>query len=197
MEKPNHPFIIGEFSDDAVRYLANNEWEWTEKVDGTNIRVLIDGENIEFKGKSDNAQIPAHLFKKLQTIFLNEDMIERLKLTFDNPACLYGEGFGYKIQGKVGVDYLTDDVDFYLFDIKIGESWLPRSAVESIADKLGLIPPHIVCYGTVFQAIDYVKKGFMSHFGKAQAEGLVLRPVIELSARGRRVITKVKCVDFY
>lgn len=27
------------FRDETVKYLANNEWEWTEKVDGTNIRI--------------------------------------------------------------------------------------------------------------------------------------------------------------
>lgn len=197
MEKPNHPFIMGKFSNDAVRYLANNDWEWTEKVDGTNIRVLFDGENIEFRGKSDNAQIPAHLYKKLQTTFLNEDMLNKLKETFDKPACLYGEGFGYKIQGKIGVDYLKDDVDFYLFDIKIGDYWLSRESVQSLAEKLGLIPPFVVACGTIFEAIRYVEKGFRSHFGNAQAEGLVLRPIEELYSKTGRIITKIKSVDFY
>ena len=31
--------IEGQFRDPTIEYLANNEWEFSEKIDGTNIRV--------------------------------------------------------------------------------------------------------------------------------------------------------------
>ena len=37
--------IDGQFSKPEFEYLANNEWDFTEKVDGTNIRIIWDGED--------------------------------------------------------------------------------------------------------------------------------------------------------
>ena len=202
MSKPNAPFIVGEWADPAFDYLQSNQWEFTEKVDGTNIRVMFNGRDIVFGGKTDNAQIPAHLTNKLNDTFLT---ITKRKLLMDmfnkegeeTNVILYGEGFGFKIQGKVGVDYLINEVDFCLFDVKVGYWWLERENVKDIAQKLGLKTPSIVGYGTLHEAIELVKKGFKSSFGKAGAEGLVLRPVCELKTRsGGRVITKIKVRDF-
>lgn len=35
--------IPGEYHNETVKYLKDCEWIWTEKVDGTNIRVYWDG----------------------------------------------------------------------------------------------------------------------------------------------------------
>ena len=45
------PLIVGDWASDTLRYLADNEWEFTEKVDGTNIRVMVRGGEVEFGGK--------------------------------------------------------------------------------------------------------------------------------------------------
>lgn len=194
MTKPNNPFIIGQYSTPEFEYLHDNQWEFTEKVDGTNIRVMYQGFAITFRGKSDKAEIPAHLLVKLQKLFTPEKMTAAFGTT---DVCLYGEGFGYKIQGKVGVDYLKDDVDFYLFDVKIGEWWLKREDVQDIASKLGILAPVVVGYGNFDDAIFLVKQGFKSAFGTADAEGVVLRPTVDLMSRsGERIITKVKTRDF-
>lgn len=200
MTQKKAPFILGEYSEPEFEYLKDNQWEFSEKIDGTNIRIMLNGDSITFGGKTDNAQIPAHLYTKLSELFLATKRKQLLHEMFTGDwkdICLYGEGFGYKIQGKVGVDYLTDEVNFCLFDIKIGDWWLERKSVYDIADKLGLLRPVVVGYGTLDEAIDLVKRGFKSSFGNADAEGLVLRPTCELRKRnGERIITKVKCRDF-
>ena len=33
----------GVFRDPTIEYLAHLDWDWTEKVDGTNIRIYWDG----------------------------------------------------------------------------------------------------------------------------------------------------------
>ena len=75
MSKPNAPFIVGEWSEDAFEYLKDNQWEFTEKVDGTNIRVIFNGTDVMFGGKTDNAQIPSHLYNKLNELFGTLPMI--------------------------------------------------------------------------------------------------------------------------
>ena len=48
--------LMGEYSLPEFEYLKDNKWVFTEKVDGTNIRVIWDGKDIFFKGKTDKAQ---------------------------------------------------------------------------------------------------------------------------------------------
>jgi hypothetical protein len=193
-----HKFIDGEWSLPEFDYLAECEWEWTEKVDGTNIRViwddmdkLVDYEVI-FKGKTDNAQIPASLVKSLQDLFPSE----KFRDVFDSSVCLYGEGYGNRIQ-KVGSLYKPDGVSFVLFDILIGEWWLKREDVIAIAAKMGIEVVPTVDWGTLWEAIMFVKKGFNSNWGAFPAEGLVCRPKVDLRSRdGHRIITKIKTKDF-
>ena len=64
--------LLGEFSMPEFEYLADNTWEYTEKIDGTNIRVMFDGQDITFGGKTDRAQIPVRLVTNLQSIFLSQ-----------------------------------------------------------------------------------------------------------------------------
>jgi len=190
-DEKTHKFIESEWSLPEFEYLQYNLWLFTEKIDGTNIRVLWDGEKIEFKGRTDNAQIYAPLIKTLYETF----EITTLREVFDQPACLYGEGYGAKIQ-KGGGNYRSD-VGFILFDVLIDRWWLKRDAIEGIAEKFNIFVVPIIGEGTLNDAIRYIKEGITSTFGDFRAEGLVLKPKTELFARnGQRIITKIKHKDF-
>lgn len=185
--------LEGEFALPEFLYLARNEWVFTEKVDGTNIRVMFDGSQITFGGKTDNAQIPAFLVARLQDIFLPQ--LEIFKERFTDGVCLYGEGYGAKIQ-KGGGNYRQDQ-DFVLFDVKIGDWWLERSSVEEIANTLKLDIVPITGTGTLYDMVEMTRRGFGSRWGSFEAEGIVARPSIELKSRnGSRIITKIKHRDF-
>ncbi len=54
--------IEGEYRHPLVEYLKDNIWIFTEKVDGTNVRVHWDGHTVVFGGRTDNAQMPTVLF---------------------------------------------------------------------------------------------------------------------------------------
>lgn len=188
--------IDNEWSLPEFEYLQNNNWVWTEKVDGTNIRVMWESINdhINFGGKTDNAQIPAFLYERLQELF----SVEKFESVFDGdyPVCLYGEGYGKKIQ-KDGSNYKSDGVDFVLFDVKIGDWWLTRESVYTIASKLGIDIVPVIRICPIQEAIDLVYDGFDSQWGNFMAEGLVGTPHIPLFSRnGSRVITKIKHKDF-
>lgn len=188
--------FTNEYALPEFEYLKDNLWEFTEKIDGTNIRVMYNGNEIKFGGKTDNAQIPVFLYDKLN--FLFKDKLDLFTSIFqsETEVCLYGEGYGAKIQ-KGGGNYIKDGVDFILFDVKIGDWWLKQIDVNDIAEKLGLKVVPFLEYGTLNQAIEMCKKGFNSSFGNFIAEGLVLRNPLGLMLRnGRRIITKIKYKDF-
>lgn len=187
--------IEGKFRDEAVEYLANSEWEFTEKIDGTNIRIYWDGHKITFGGRTDRANIPAHLVNKLNEIFLNEETEQLFEQKFgETEVILFGEGYGVKIQN--GGNY-RPDVGFILFDVLIGENYQSRESVEDIAKAFALEIVPIVLRGTIREAVDFIKTQPMSTIGTAKMEGVVGRPKVELKDRcGHRLIVKIKCRDF-
>ena len=193
----NHKTLLeGTWAKPEFELLKDIDWICTEKIDGINIRIMWDGENVRFGGKTDNAQIPTILISSLQDTFTNEKM----KACFpdaDN-VCLYGEGYGKKIQK--GGNYLPDRADFILFDVKVCDWWLNRDANEDVASKLeiGVVP--IMGIWKLEEAIEFVKKGFKSTIADNKeyiAEGLIMKPVTELfNGKGERVISKIKYKDF-
>lgn len=188
-------FIVGKWRLPVFEYLADCSWQWTEKVDGTNIRVCWDGNAVTFGGRTDNAQVPCSLLAVLQELF----PAEKFKSLYpDTPMTLFGEGYGAKIQ-KGGGNYKADGVSFALFDVLVGKWWLERPNVEDVAGKLacGIVP--VIGGGTLWEAVSDVQtgNGIESQWGKFQAEGIVLRPMVGLFDRnGHRIIAKIKHKDF-
>lgn len=184
--------IIGEWSIPELGVLADLGWTWTEKVDGTNIRVHWDGHRVTFGGRTDKAQIPTKLLTVLQDTF-REELFEQ---SFnDTEVTLYGEGFGVGIQ-KGGV--YRPDMGFALFDVLIGPFWLKRPDVEDVAAKLGIETVPVVMYGSIGDAIFVVTQGVVSWWGNAEAEGLVgAAPEGLLTRSGNRIMVKIKRADFH
>jgi len=177
-------------------YLKDNPWDFTEKVDGTNIRVMLEGGMISYGGKTDNAALPSPLVQKLDYHFKrsSEIVFNVFPDTLQVPVCLYGEGFGPKIQsgGNYGVEQ-----DFCLFDVKVGKWWLARKDVEDVARKLNIQFAPLIGQGTLQDMIQMVRDGLKSCWGNFLAEGIVARPATELCTRsGERIITKLKHRDF-
>lgn len=185
--------LDGQFARPEFAYLAYNQWTFTEKVDGTNIRISANDDGLVIGGRTDRAQIPVFLLSKLMTVF----DADALRATFDtDDFCLYGEGYGAKIQ-KGGGNYNPRGVDFVLFDVRVGTWWLERAAVNDIANRLGISVVPVIGNGTLYDMVEMTRNGFNSLWGVFRAEGIVARPEVELFDRGgRRVITKIKCKDF-
>lgn len=189
--------LFGEYSLPEFDYLKDNMWEFTEKVDGTNIRIMWDAIGVRFGGKTDNAQIPSPLVTKLIELFPDKKLHEVFPYSGEPmKVCLYGEGYGAKIQ-KGGGNYIPDGVDFILFDVKVGDWWLKREDVEDVASKLGIDTVPVLCFGTLEFMEKLCEDGFKSQWGDFIAEGIVARPQVELRDRaGHRIITKLKHKDF-
>lgn len=188
--------IEGKFQNNTVEFLKNTKWQFTEKIDGTNIRVYWDGHKVSFYGRTENAQIPAELFNRLNELFggnANEELFEQR--FGEKEVMLIGEGFGPKIQ-KCGAEY-RDNQDFILFDVLINDNYLSRDNVENIAEYFGIQAVPVVAEGELEFGVDIVKAKPNSMFGTAKSEGLVARPKIELKDKdGKRIIVKIKVIDY-
>lgn len=188
-----------------VTYSLIRSWQWTEKVDGTNIRAIWQPEyfstaeeksypeSLRFGGKTDNAQIHADLIRHLYETISPEKMRE----VFPNTeAVIYGEGYGAGIQK--GGDY-SPTKKFIVFDVLVGGKWwLSWENTCDVARKLGLDTVPFFGDFTLEEATQYVRAGFSSALGNyPRAEGLVGRTAETLfDKKGHRLIVKLKTKDF-
>lgn len=198
------PLIYGDWSEKEFEHLATTQWEFTEKVDGTNIRIIKtrnpskrNDSTITIKGKTDNSELSKELEFNIYKLF-TEDVLDEYNKLFDDDSdvCFYGEGYGNKIQ-KNGYLYGLNQ-KFILFDININGYWLERYNVEDIAKKLNLDIVPIIGYGTLYEALSMVSLGGVpSTFGNFISEGLIAKPTTGLlNRKGERIITKIKTRDF-
>lgn len=212
--------MIPEFSEPAFKYLAQNDWIGTEKVDGMGVRIEIvplmdgDGCSLQLKGRTDNTRIPQNLSRYYWRLLVDKLSIQNIKKVFPDlgsfhSITLYGEAYGEKIQ-KAGKQYCPNGgVGIVIFDIKVAtanldgdireEYWLERHNVEDITKKLDLDVAPIIFKGSLWDAIAFLSNGVpitqVTRF-PAQIEGLVLHPVVPLQdRRGNRIITKLKIKD--
>ena len=178
------------------------KWLITEKIDGTNIRIIYTPEEkLLIRGRTDKASIPTFLLEELQNIFT----IGKVKAILDNPIekglCLYGEGYGAKIQ-KGGGNYNKGN-SFRLFDVWIDGWWLEWESVEEVAGQLAIGTVPTFGIRDVKSAVNIVKNESMSIIAEEENgkfipfEGIVARayPTM-LFRRGTPIKWKLKVKDF-
>jgi ATP-dependent RNA circularization protein (DNA/RNA ligase family) len=177
-------------------YLKYSLWQITEKIDGTNVRIMWERSTIMYGGRTNAAILPKPLEERLRYLFPIEKMQEKFP---DTDVCLYGEGYGSSINS--GGWYRPNGVDFILFDVRIGNWWLKWEDVKELATSLQIL--HVPDLGvmTLRTAIDLIKAGNLksevSFLTDHLAEGIVCRqPHGMLLRNGQRVITKIKHVDW-
>jgi RNA ligase len=185
--------IPGDWTLPEFRYLADKTWVWTEKVDGTNIRLHWNGSKVTVGGRTDTAQVPARLVAALGP--LSDPELWRGIFPDADDVTVYGEGYGAKIQS--GGMYRQDQ-GLIVFDVLVGRWWLEDVNVADVAGKLGLdVVPEMGTL-TLEGAWEAVKAGDLeSRWPGARIEGLVGRPAVSLfSRKGERIVTKLKLKDW-
>lgn len=174
-------------------------WRFTEKVDGTNVRIIWDGHRVSFAGRTDKAQFHPDLFRWLEEHFGGPDNEVLFEQKFgEGVATLYGEGFGAGIQN--GGKY-APEMSVVLFDVRVNDHWwLQREGVEEVATYFRMRVAPLVWPDdrlTLNEAVVRMRnEPLRSAWGDFGAEGLV--GVTEAGLRGRdghRLIVKLKGRD--
>jgi ATP-dependent RNA circularization protein (DNA/RNA ligase family) len=201
------PLIEGEYA--CPEFASINSWTVTEKVDGTNVRIILERiqttegsvSNLDFRGRTNNAQFPTFLFTYLQKTFTKEKMDEVFNKS--NYVTLFGESYGPKIQTG---GYYRKDASFILFDVYVSGWWLTREGVAEVAEKLGidcvpLIQPSDSRYVWKLQElVEFVKckpKSIIAQVQEHEMEGIIARSEPQMMFRkGGPIMFKLKCEDF-
>lgn len=178
-----------------------SKWLVTEKVDGTNMRVIFEPAALDrcvvIAGRTDRAQIHPDLLRHMEDTFTEAKLFDAFADDSGiGPArvVLFGEGYGPGIQ-KAGVSY-GGNKRFILFDVNVDGHWLSWDNVCDVAEKLGVPTVPVLGRGvSLAEAEALVAKSELLSDSE-HIEGIVVRTDPYLfDGRGKRVMFKHKVRD--
>lgn len=201
------------------------KWRLTEKIDGTNVRVVYHNPAwIEFRGRTDQAQMHKDLIKHLSDTFAchynetDEQCVpkQELERLLEPGTVLFGEGYGAGIQK--GGNYSADK-RFVGFDVWNGQGyWHEYESVCDIFSELEV--EHVEDYNAeqenyTFAELESMMHGLLSNDDsglssllakkngnnkRVAPEGFVVRPKKNLYVGsdkfGSRLMFKIKARDY-
>lgn len=171
----------------------STKWWVSEKMDGTNTRIIWDGYKVNVMGRTASSQLQGYQNELLRTLIENDNY--KFDETFGTqPVIIYGEAIGGKIQKNPhGVE-----PQFQVFDVNIDGVWLEYQNVQEISENLGLTYNDHVLFDSWDKVIDIFKDMKKARNDYNQYfEGIVAVPEnMPLTRTGERVITKIKVKDF-
>ena len=178
-----------------VEHLRGVKFHASEKIDGTSVGIVWDGERISFVGHTVKSEFCPRYLDYLKANFATAEFESVIEEIFsDTPVTIYGEG----ISKDYNVHYGFPEGNFIMYDVQNeGGTFYNREPVREIAAKLALITPYEEMM-TLDEAIEFVKSRPMSRLDPTKKmEGLVLRAPVEMYTNtGERIICKVKVKDF-
>lgn len=207
---------IMKFSRPEFEMLANVKWNWTLKIDGSNVNVIWDGERVSYVGHTEKTQFNDRTKKFLDETFCTSEA----ETVFED---LYGEQ-----PVKISMEFVSKDMNqnygyvdgaVFVFDIfngSTGKVWTSEETLDAFVSKFegsNVFVAPFIGYMNIWNAIDVVKAyeviwnrhpekwksedKIKNPLGPYVIEGLVGRLPYELfDNNGNRVITKVKCKDY-
>ncbi len=163
-----------------------------EKIDGTSAHLSYkEGKLHFFAGGAKH-----ETFIK---IFNEEELIG--KLAGIPEVVIFGEAYGGSMQGMSKT--YGPNLRFIAFDVKMGDSWLSVPQAEEFVKSIGLEFVHYELTDTEVDKLNTLRdkdsvQAIRNGLGEGRkAEGIILRPLIELRKNnGERLICKHKRDDF-
>ena len=184
------------YREPELEYLAKNPWTYKRKLNGENMRVLWDGDQAIWNGRTDSFTPNKETTEYMNSKFAEEIFEE--KFGRDKIVLLFGERMGPKTQGN---ELELESTEFVLFDINIAGVWLEPKNIQAIADYFGLR----TCYDfmrpidssrnyseTLENLINLTAQGEFKDW-----EGIVAIPSTGVfNRKGDRIICKIKNQDY-
>jgi len=193
---------------DLSQNLPKGKWIITEKIDGTNIRVILtkkdeEGNRETHIGSRKLLLNPEDKSSKQFLDCLEEVNLNKIKEYFDkvdSTVVIYGEGYGAGVQkGRI----YSLKKNFRVFDIRIGEAYQDFEYVEKVCvdNQLNIVPMlgdiEEIDYDGCVTLLGSHKETMIKEGDGGQSEGFVYKfePVL-LNKYKERLIFKVKFKDF-
>ena len=181
-----------DFHLEEVFYLKDNIWIGSRKCDGTNCRVLFDGNEVFYNGKTNRANFSNDQKEYIEETFKEEIFEEYFRKEGKSPrVVIFGELVGPKIQN--GDNNSFKELEFIVFDVLINNVFLDVENIKQIAKYFNLRSSYdlLTIKGSLYQLQEIVKDKDFKY------EGLVVKPLVELYTKNKnRLILKIKKRDY-
>lgn len=181
-----------DFRLEEVFYLKDNIWIGSRKCDGTNCRVLFDGNEVFYNGKTNKANFSNDQKEYIEETFKEEIFEEYFRKEGKSPrVVIFGELVGPKIQN--GDNHSFKELEFIVFDVLINNVFLDVENIKQIAKYFNLRSSYdlLTIKGNLYQLQEIVKDKDFKY------EGLVVKPLVELYTKNKnRLILKIKKRDY-
>lgn len=175
------------------RILLFRECFALEKVHGTSAHVAMRDGSLRLSSGGASA-------KAFEACFDTSALADSLRSTGHESIIVYGEAYGGKEQGQAW--RYGPSLRFVAFDVKLGDEWLPVPDADALCKRVGLEFVHYRRVSTDLDALDAERDAPSEQArrngveGDKFREGVVLRPIVECSMGGERVIAKHKRDDW-
>lgn len=135
-DEDTHKLIVGAFR--QPEFAIPKFWHVTEKIDGTNCRVVYDplGATVDYRGRSDRATMKQDLIDSMAAVFTLEKMQRQFdeylgpeKIEAGTKVTIFGEGYGPGIQQG---GYYGGQRAFRMFDVVYHRPRLVREPIDSV-----------------------------------------------------------------
>lgn len=178
-----------------LKFLSEVDWTYKRKLDGENQRVMWNGEQAVWNGKSDKYVCPAEWEDYMNETFIEEIFEE--KFGRERTVYLFGERMGKKVQTN---ELNLDHTEFILFDVVVNGIFLGQDAINEIAHAFGIHSCFDFMQGSDMMYADTLER-LIERCADGEFkdwEGIVATPQVELcDSRGSRIVTKIKTCDYY
>jgi hypothetical protein len=173
---------------------------FTEKIDGTNIRISFGERGPVIGGRTDRANLNPALADAIAELLasgVESSVRNTMKEREISSVTVYGEGYGANIQNG---NLYSETPKFIGFDVLVDNRyWLAPGDCAAFLEKAGIEQvPHIE-FSSYDDMTARVNLGFNSALGEGTkpVEGVIAKPLYNLfDQRGRRVMWKLKTKDF-
>jgi len=195
-------------TEELSQKLPDGSWIITEKIDGTNIRIILTKPDDEGNREVHIGSRKLILNKSDKGSKVYLDCIEEINLNkiqeyfkdVDSTVIIYGEGYGAGVQ-KGGI--YSSKKNFRVFDIRIGKAYQDFSYVKKVCidNQLNLVPvideKEFLTYEECITRLKQTSHTYIKEGTGGRPEGFVYKfePVL-LNKYGERLIFKVKYKDF-
>jgi len=190
---------VAELNEDMTSDFEGRAVVVLEKLRGIGVRAIYDGKKFKFGNRLSTLFDLKESFGAMDVFLRDKYALVKLAERIQVPFCLFGELIGNEINKDVPYFELKEAKDIYFHDIWLNDNWMCWDDFSSLMKAVNLrITPMIGIENFNEEVVrDFAKgKSLVSYLTGQDMEGVIVRPFIEDTCGGKRLVAKITNIPF-
>lgn len=170
-----------------------------EKLRGIGVRAFFDGKDFTFGNRYATLYDVKESFGAKEVFLRSKYALIKLAEKIAVPFCLFGEMVGTTINKDIPYFESNETKDIFFHDIWLNDNWMCWDDFSTLAKSVNLrIAPMIGIENFNEEVVrDFAKgKSLVSYLTGQDMEGVIVRPFIEDTCGGKRLVAKITNIPF-